>query len=338
MEGSLDAAQTDPVLLNSTMTDSSGNDSPQKPSTGSADATTLLNRDDLQKLKDKEKEAARSIGACLIIVKGSPQGHRFFLNQSESILGRDPTADISISDGRISRKHAVFKLEGENVTLTDLGSANGTEVNDRVLNPNEPIVLQKNDTIVLGASTKLEFLPAGEVKTVDMGELSSAVNTDGLTGIFNKRYLLQALEPEFKRAKAMRTAMSVLFLDLDHFRNVNNTYGHAAGDFVLKEFASLVKTTFVRPRDLFARYGGEEFVLLLSNTSVDAGLVIAEKIRTAVETYPFIFEGKRMPVTSSMGIAEISDAHPTADEFLKAADAALYQSKQNGRNRVTRAP
>jgi len=318
------------------MTDSS-NSPGSKSAPESNDATTLVNREDLLKLKEKEKEAAKSIGACLIVVKGSPQGHRFFLNQAESILGRDPTADISIADSKISRKHAVFKLEGGNVTLTDLGSANGTEVNDRVLSPNEPVVLKKNDTIVLGASTKLEFLPAGEVKTVDMGELSSAVNTDGLTGVFNKRYLLQAIDTEFKRAKAMRASLSVVFLDLDHFKKINDNYGHAAGDFVLKEFANLVKTNFARPRDLFARYGGEEFVLMLSNTSADAGLVIAEKVRSAVEGYPFIFEGKKLPVTSSLGIAEISDAYATAEAFLNAADAALYQSKQNGRNRVTRA-
>jgi two-component system cell cycle response regulator len=318
------------------MTDSS-NAPGSKSAPETNDATTLVNREDLLKLKEKEKEAAKSIGACLIVVKGSPQGHRFFLNQTESVLGRDPTADISIADGKISRKHAVFKLEGANVTLTDLGSANGTEVNDRVLNPNEPVILKKNDTIVLGASTKLEFLPAGEVKTVDMGELSSAVNTDGLTGVFNKRYLIQAIETEFKRAKAMRASLSVVFLDLDHFKKINDNHGHAAGDFVLKEFANLVKNNFTRPRDLFARYGGEEFVLMLSNTSADAGLLIAEKVRSAVEGYPFIFEGKKLPVTSSLGIAEISDAYTTAEAFLNAADAALYQSKQNGRNRVTRA-
>ncbi len=314
----------------------SENNSPKKTSENS-DATTLVNRQDLQILKEKELELAKNVGACLMIVRGTPQGHRFMLNATEMTIGRDPTVEISISDSKISRKHAVIRLAEEGVTLTDLGSANGTEINGKPLNPHETVVLQKNDTIALGGETRLEFLPAGEVKTLDMGEFSSAVNTDGLTGIFNKRYLIQALENEFKRAKAMRTALSVIFVDLDHFKKVNDNFGHAAGDFVLKEFANLLKNTFVRPRDLFARYGGEEFVLLLSNTSGDAGMVIAEKIRAAIESNPFIFEGKRLPVTSSLGLAELSEKYGTADDFLKAADASLYQSKQSGRNRVTRA-
>jgi len=318
------------------MSQTPGDSAPKKTS-DQTDATTLVNRQDLQKIKEKELELAKNVGACLMIVRGSPQGHRYMLTATEMIIGRDPTVDISISDSKVSRKHAVIRLANGQVTLTDLGSANGTEINDRALNPNEPVVLQKNDTVTLGGGTRLEFLPAGEVKTMDMGEFSSAVNTDGLTGVFNKRYLLQALETEFKRAKAMRTSLSVIFVDLDHFKKVNDNFGHAAGDFVLKEFASLLKNQFVRPRDLFARYGGEEFVLMLSNTSGDAGMAIAEKVRAAIESHPFIFEGKKLPVTSSLGLAELGDIHTTADQFLNAADQALYQSKQNGRNRVTRA-
>jgi GGDEF domain-containing protein len=151
------------------------------------------------------------------------------------------------------------------VLLTDLGSANGTFVNDRrVVEPETP--LAKEDMLRVGNSI-LKFLPAGEIEIVFYGNLGAAANTDPLTRIYNKGYLLEALGAEWKRAKALHTDFSLIFLDLDHFKNINDTCGHDAGDEVLKEVARLIRNDFVRPRDIFARYGGEEFALLLPNTS-----------------------------------------------------------------------
>lgn len=280
---------------------------------------------ELQKAKEQE--------ACLIIIRGTPQGHRFFLTQKEMIIGRDLTAEISVADQGISRKHAKVTKEEGIVKLTDLGSSNGSFINDKKVTPNETVVLAKEDMIKLG-NTIFKFLPAGEIEILFYGNLGSAAHTDPLTRIYNKGYLLEALEAEFKRAKALHTDFSVIFFDLDHFKKINDTYGHDAGDYVLKEITSVIRTGHLRPKDIFARYGGEEFVILLSNTNAKSGTEIAERIRAAIEAHAFIYEGKRLPVTSSSGVAELRADVESAQTLLKNADKALYTAKQSGRNRV----
>jgi len=301
------------------------------PPPGDDDSTKVLSAD--QATLNQELAKAKEQDACLIIIRGSPQGHRFFLNQEQMIIGRDPAADISIVDQGISRKHArVAKKDGK-VQLFDLGSANGTFINDKKIAPNEPNTLAKEDMIKLGSSI-LKFLPAGELEIIFYGNLGSAAHTDVLTKIYNKRFLLEALEAEFKRAKALHTEFSILFFDLDKFKNVNDTYGHDAGDYVLKEFAQLVRSTHLRPKDVFARYGGEEFMVLLGNTGAKDAADIAERIRSAVQAHPFIYEGKRLPVTTSLGVAELRTGIESTTTLIKAADAALYQAKNSGRNKV----
>lgn len=299
---------------------------------------TAVLKGDQETLK-RELQQAKQQDACLIVVRGTPQGTRFFLSKSEMIAGRDPTADISIqTDSSISRKHGKFtKLkrgDKEEVVFTDLGSSNGSFINNKRVNSGESTPLAKEDMVRLG-STILKFLPAGELEIIYYGNLGDAVHLDPMTKVFNKGYLMDALDAEFKRAKALHTDLTVVFLDLDHFKKLNDGYGHDAGDHVLKEFSNLVRNKYVRPKDIFARYGGEEFVLLLANTGAEEGSKIAENIRAAVEAHPFIYEGKRLPVSSSIGVAEISTAMESSQTLLKAADKALYQSKQSGRNRVT---
>jgi two-component system cell cycle response regulator len=282
---------------------------------------------------NKELAKAKEQEACLIIIRGSPQGHRFFITQDEMTIGRDPSADISVSDQSISRKHAkVIKKDGK-VHLTDLGSSNGTLVNDKKVGANETVILAKEDMLKLGNSI-FKFLPAGELEILFYGNLGSAAHTDPMTRIYNKGYLMEALEAEFKRAKALHTDLSVLFFDLDHFKKVNDTYGHDAGDYVLKEFANIIRTGYLRPKDIFARYGGEEFCVLLTNTSAKAAQDTAEKMRAAIETHAFIYEGKRIPVTTSMGVSELNSTVESAQGLMKAADKALYAAKTAGRNRV----
>jgi len=293
--------------------------------------TAVLHGD--QETLKKELQRAKEQEACLIIIRGTPQGHRFFLAQDEMTMGRDPSADITLADQSISRKHAKITKQNGRAVLTDLGSSNGTHVNDKRIKPGETVLLEKEDMIRIGNSI-LKFLPAGELEILFYGNLGSAAHQDPLTKIYNKGYLQEALEAEFKRAKALHTDFSLLFFDLDHFKKVNDNFGHAAGDYVLMEFANLVRSNFVRPKDIFARYGGEEFVLLLANTNAQAATVVAEKIRSAIQTFAFIFENKRIPVTTSLGVAEIRADIESAQTLLKAADKALYAAKNSGRNRV----
>jgi len=302
--------------------DNSGDDD-ERTKVLSADQITL--NQEIQKAKEQD--------ACLIIIRGSPQGHRYFLTVPEVVIGRDPAADISIVDQGISRKHAKITKKDGKVYLTDLNSSNGTSINDKKLPGNEPRELVKEDMIKLGG-TILKFLPAGELEILFYGNLGSAAHTDAMTKIYNKGFLLEALEAEFKRAKALHSDFSVLFFDLDHFKKVNDTHGHDAGDYVLKEFAQLIRANHLRPKDIFARYGGEEFVVLLANTDAKDAFDIAERIRSAIETHPFVYEGKRLPITTSLGVAELRTGIESAQTLLKSADQALYAAKTSGRNKV----
>lgn len=303
----------------------------EKSSAEETDKTVVLQSD--QNTLNAELQKAKEQEACLIIIRGSPQGHRFFLNQIEHTIGRDPAADISVNDQGISRKHAkVSKIDGK-VKLTDLNSSNGTFVNDKKLKMGDTVNLEKEDMIKLG-NTILKYLPRGDVETLFYGNMGLAAHSDPLTKVYNKGFLMDALDAEFKRARALHHDFTIVFFDLDHFKKVNDTYGHEAGDFVLKEFTSLIRTHHLRPKDIFARYGGEEFVLLLGQTTAKAACDIGERIRQAIENHPFIFEGKRISVTTSMGIAELRAETESTQSLLKAADKALYAAKSGGRNRI----
>lgn len=302
--------------------DSSGN--------GDSDKTTFLNSEEtlnreIQKAKDQE--------ACLIIIRGTPQGHRFFISQGSMSIGRDPTADIQVADQSISRKHASISLESDGAYLTDLKSSNGTFINGKKLGLGERVRLSKEDMIKMG-NTILKFLPKGELEILFYGNLGSAAHTDSLTQIYNKGYLVEALEAEFKRARALGQPLSVLFFDLDHFKKINDTYGHAGGDFVLKEICQLVKTRQLRPKDVFARYGGEEFVIVLGQTPIDSASQIAEQIRKMIADHSFEFQNQKIPVSTSIGVAEISSQLIGAPQLLEIADKALYEAKRSGRNKV----
>ena len=297
------------------------------------DRTAILGFD--QETINRELQKAKEQPACLILIRGTPQGHRFFITADEMIIGRDPSADLSIPDPSISRKHAKVIREGSVVKIEDLGSSNGTAINGKKLEAGNVAKLAKEDLIKLGNSI-VKYLPAGEIEIIFYGNLNQAANTDPLTKCFNKGYFLEAIEAEVKRAKALSTQLALIFFDLDHFKKVNDTYGHEGGDFVLKEFTNLVRTMGVlRQKDIFARYGGEEFCLMMPGTTLQDAAQMAEIIRGKVHAHEFLYEGKRIAVTTSLGVSEIKAEMDVAADLIKSADKALYESKQGGRNRVS---
>jgi len=295
------------------------------------DKTTVLTGE--QSTLQKEIQDAKEQSACFIVVRGGKQGQRIFINHEEMIIGRDPNNEIPFDDHSISRKHAKISKKGSDVLLTDLGSSNGTVINGKKIQKKESVILDKEDMVKLG-NTILKFLPAGEYEILLYGNLESAAHSDPLTKIYNKGYLLEALDAEFKRAKAIHSNLTVLFFDLDHFKQINDNFGHDAGDYVLTEMSSIIRSKHIREKDIFARYGGEEFVILLINTSLEAGAQIAESVRSTVETHAFIYEGKRLPVKVSIGVAEFNKSMESSQALLKSADKALYEAKEGGRNQV----
>ena len=298
-----------------------------------SDKTAMIGLD--QETINREILKAKESPACLILIRGTPQGHRYFIDKDEMIIGRDPTADITITDPLISRKHAKITREGTVIKIEDLGSSNGTVINGKKLEAGNVSKLAKEDMIKLGNSI-VKYLPAGEIEIIFYGNLNQAANTDPMTKCFNKGYFLEAIDAEVKRAKALSSPLTLIFFDLDHFKKVNDTYGHDAGDYVLKEFTALLRNSGVyKQKDIFARYGGEEFCLLMPGIGSAEAAPIAESIRGKVHMHSFMYEGKKIPVTTSLGVSELKGDIESAQDLIKSADKALYQSKESGRNKVT---
>lgn len=179
-----------------------------------------------------------------------------------------------------------------------------------------------------------------EKLTSELGEknsyLEGIANLDGLTEIYNHRYFQEFLDREISRSIRRETELSLVLADIDNFKKFNDFHGHQAGDYVLKEFAS-VCTGLVREYDLVARYGGEEFVFVLPETDADEAMIVAEKIREAIEQHLFSYDGDEYRVTSSFGVASFeSGGKPVMkkSELIERADKALYSAKKKGRNRV----
>lgn len=284
----------------------------------------------------EELKKARESEACLLIVRGNPQGHQYPLSKPETVLGRDPKVDISIiSDGGMSKQHCkVVRLPQGGFQVIDLGSTNGTFLNDKRLEPKVAVDLTKEDMLKVG-QTIFKYLPAGSSETFYMGNLASQANHDKLTGLFNRGFLIQAVDTEFRRAKALHQNFGIIFFDLDNFKHVNDKFGHDAGDFVLKEIAALTRVVFSGTHQIVARYGGEEFVALLSDLSAEDCRMKAEELRASIQDHEFMYQNNRLPVTSSVGLAMLKPEHSDASVLLDAADKAQYVSKNSGKNRVT---
>ena len=263
--------------------------------------------------------------AYLIVLAGSNVGEMYRLEGPESVIGRASNATIRLSDDGISRRHArLLQLAGE-VILEDLKSANGTLVNGEAISQRS---LQDGDKIRLGSTTILKFTYHDHLDESFQQQMYDAALRDGLTKAYNKKYFLDRLETEIAYAKRHRADLSLCVFDVDHFKRVNDLYGHLAGDAVLIKLAKIAMGT-VRTEDIFARYGGEEFAVICR----------AERLRSLVEHTSFEHEGTRLPVTISLGVAAYPDLDvQTAAELIAAADEALYDAKRGGRNRVVLKP
>lgn len=178
-------------------------------------------------------------------------------------------------------------------------------------------------------SSIYETLLKDAVKT-----LAEASSRDALTGCFNRRFLVQTMEREFGRASRYGNKLSFILLDLDHFKNVNDTYGHIAGDEVLKSTAKVIQDS-LRNSDTLGRYGGEEFGIILPETDLPGAIVLAERLRVKIASTPIYHNNTKLSVTTSVGVAQLSTDFESIEQFIHAADMALYHSKENRRNKVT---
>ncbi|MBG08164.1 MAG: GGDEF domain-containing protein [Halobacteriovoraceae bacterium] len=295
-----------------------------------ADDSTIVLKDIKSALGSAESEAKNQPPA-LLIVGGDLNGTLFDLLESEITAGRNSNNQIQLEFGGISRNHFKIVMDESTAVIEDLGSKNGTFVNNKKING--PTTLEKGDMIKIG-SIALKYLPKGDPERLTYDKLKQEANTDKHTGCFNKAYFNKALENEISNCKATGHPLSLIIFDLDHFKHLNDNFGHDAGDFVLKELAELIRANGVRELDIFARYGGEEFVILLPKTNIKNSFEIAERLRVLIEKHQFIYEGKEMPVTASIGLADYRKGVKTGTDLFKRADESVYQAKKGGRNQV----
>ena len=278
--------------------------------------------------------AASSAPPTLICLMG-PQSYmarQWPLTMNQYDLGRAVESSIFIDDPSVSRQHAKIIKSGSDILITDLGSSNKTAINNNPLTPGQPHRLKDNDQIKMG-NLIFKFLEQGNIEAAGIQQLAEKAEKDALTGIYTKGALL-GKAPEFiKRSDFLTEPLSLIAFDLDHFKKVNDTYGHAAGDYVLKELCKVV-LKLIRQQDYFARYGGEEFVIAIVGSQPKNSDEVAERIRATVAAHSFVYDDKKIPVTISLGLAH-RRANENWESLYKRADEASYASKQGGRNKVT---
>jgi diguanylate cyclase (GGDEF)-like protein len=271
---------------------------------------------------------ARPGDACIIVIYGPELGKRVQLGTAPFEIGRSSKNDLFLDQESVSRHHARITFDGTHYWVQDLNSTNGTFVNDEAVREQR---LRDGDQLRVGRSI-LKFMTGENIELHYHEEIYRLMTVDGLTQVFNRRYFNEALEREFNRSRRYERALSLILLDIDHFKRVNDTHGHLAGDQLLRQIASAVKPK-LRREDVFARTGGEEFGILLPEIALDGARLIAEKVRRIVESTPLRFEQLVIPCTISLGVAMRGD-EPSGEELYKRADMRLYEAKAGGRNRV----
>ncbi len=282
-------------------------------------------------LEDLKIGGNRAGNDCVVVIYSSDPrqfGKRYVLERDLLTVGRGQENVVILDNDSVSRRHCRIEKRGSQWSVVDLDSTNGTYVNDELVKEYQ---LRRGDQIKVG-DTILKYLTGADVEAQYHETIYRMTIVDGLTSAHNKRYLLETLEREIPRSRRHHRPLSAVMFDIDHFKKINDTYGHLAGDYVLKEIAVLVKSR-LRPDDIFARYGGEEFCAVLPETPVPGAGAIAEDLRRRIQERRFVFENESIPVTVSLGAAELTNEMDVT-AFLKAADEKLYEAKRSGRNRV----
>jgi len=244
----------------------------------------------------KGQEPPKPAGdACIVVIYGTELGKRLELGAAPFEIGRSSNNDLFIDQESVSRHHArITYVDGKSI---------------------------------------LKFMTGENVEVHYHEEIYRLMTVDGLTQIFNRRYFNEALEREVNRAKRYSRALSLLAFDIDLFKKVNDTYGHLAGDSLLRVIAAAVKSR-LRREDILARTGGEEFAVLLPEVTLEGALVTAEKVRALVEATPVKHDQDTLRCTISLGVAELVREDAAPEDLYKRADERLFEAKQGGRNCV----
>ena len=270
----------------------------------------------------------------LLMISGPHLGRSFPIDKEEIMIGRVDNCDLLVEDELVSRHHCKILLTPDGAQLVDLASTNGTLLNGRKI---DKVFLKEGDQIQVGSVTIFKYHLKEEVENKFLGELYRAATKDFLTGTYNKKYFLDRIQSEFFFTKRHGGHLSVLVVDIDHFKKVNDTYGHLAGDIALQKVSHHL-LSHTRKDDMVARFGGEEFMIMMRGCDAEQARVLAENLRLGIAQMQVQATGHTFSITISVGIATLSDANKTEftlfESLLEKADSLLYKAKTSGRNRV----
>ena len=267
----------------------------------------------------------------LVRVNGAALGQVTRLPPEPCRVGRAQDCEIFVCDDGVSRKHALFIPVGGSYVVEDAGSANGTFVSGVRVHRH---LLRDGETVQFGPAAAFRYTLTDGGQEALLRQLFEASVTDALTGAHNRDFFDTQLRSELSFARRHKTELSVVLFDVDHFKNVNDTYGHPAGDEVLIQIARTM-AQLVRNEDVFARYGGEEFVLILRGIGLTGAASLGERLRASIEGLRVLTERGEVRVTISVGCSALGPDHDVKPETLiSVADARLYVAKRSGRNRV----
>jgi two-component system, cell cycle response regulator len=282
--------------------------------------------------KRDNEEKTQSTDPCLTQLSGLGSGKVFNLRDKVQVIGRDASCDIWVDDPHISRKHAIISNKNNITLLRDENSTNGVFINGKKIVEHE---LKDGDRILIGTRLYFKYsLEFADYQFVQNQKYREA-NLDTLTGLYNKRYFNDVISREFSFSRRNKNSFSLLMIDVDYFKKVNDSYGHLVGDHVLTQIGEVLKKG-LRHENISCRYGGEEFAIILRNTGPIAAQNVAERIRSSIEKLQFEYANQPFSITVSIGIATYEHGNfETFEEVIRFADELLYESKLNGRNRVT---
>jgi len=252
-------------------------------------------------------------------------------------IGRSKKCGVSISDPSISKKHLMVFLDEDSETfiVRDQKSTNGTVINDKAIPPEKDVEISDNSKVTLG-NIIFKFLDRGNPEIFSIAENFERAFLDSLTKIGNRFMLEKRAEILFKQSKRSKEPLSFIIFDIDHFKKINDTYGHLAGDFILTELCNISKSHF-RSNDLFVRSGGEEFCVIIQSLMARAEKVI-ENIRKKIESHIFEYKDTKIKITISAGVTCKNEKDINWKDLYERADKLLYKSKNAGRNRVFTSP
>lgn len=278
-----------------------------------------------------EPEKVTSTEPFLVSISGRETGKAIALKDRNLKIGRELDCDLILESPHISRYHAEIIWKGSELLVRDLGSTNGVFVNGKKITEE---ILHNGDKILFGTQLYYKLVFQDSVDQNYHLSLFKAANTDPLTQLYNKRYFMEFLEKEFSFSRRTGQPLSLIMLDIDHFKAINDTHGHVAGDQILKNMGSILASQ-IRLENIACRFGGEEFGIVIRGASSAQSRLVAERLRVAVNDQSVDFRGKKIRFSVSLGVATFDGKNfQTAEDLLLKADELLYKAKELGRNQT----